>query len=112
MAEKTKADLEFENSELRARVEELEQQAGSPTVAAPRRPELPSFGMSEGTRNDIEQAQNEIARNPRLDVITMNEPFTGRTITVTEDGHDIADDQPAGRVVLGDGVADVSQFEH
>lgn len=111
MAEKTKAELEQENAELRERVAELEQ-AGAPAAAGPRRPQLPSFGMSEGTRNDIEQAQNEIARNPRLDEIVMAEPFTGRAITITEDSHEIADELPVGHVRLGDGVPDVSQFEH
>jgi len=111
MADKTKADLEAELTEAYARIDELER-TGAGTAAAVPRPQLPSFGMSEGTRNDIEQAQNEIARNPRLEEVRMAEPFTGRTITVTEDSHELADEQPVGHVRLGDGVADVSQFEH
>lgn len=95
MAEKTKAELELENTELRARVAELEQaDATGVTVASPRRPQLPSFRMSEGTRNDIEQVQHEIARNPRLDEVQMAEPFTGGVITVTEDGHEMPDERP------------------
>lgn len=107
MAEKTKADLEQENAELRARVAELLEQTHAP--AAPRRPELPSFGMSEGTRNDIEQTQLEVARNPRITKATINEPFTGRPITVTEDTYQIADAPP---LPPSDGVASVAEYEH
>lgn len=107
MTEKTKAQLEQENAELRALLADLE---AAPAAGATTRPapQLPSFGLSEGTRNDIEQAQNEIARNPRLEEVRMAEPFTGRVITVTEDGHEVADEPPVGTVELGhlDPVAD------
>lgn len=74
--------LREENDGLRARVEELE--AGA-APAAPPVPALPSFGMSEGTRQEIIAAQTRLASEPRLSEVVVVEPFTGKPITVTED---------------------------
>jgi hypothetical protein len=86
MAEKTKADLQIELDAALAQLEELEH------GAAPSRPRplMPSFGLSEGTRLDILEVQNEIARNPKLSKVEMTEPFTGRVIVVTADSYDVS----------------------
>lgn len=107
MAEKTKAELEQENADLRAYIADLEAGMPAAVTTAQAAPVLPSFGMSEGTRNDIEQAQHEIARNPKVDEIVFSEPFAGHTVTVTEGGHDISERPQAGETVLGT----IDQFE-
>jgi hypothetical protein len=84
---KTRAQLAEENATLRARVAELE--AETPTPGSARRPMMPSFGLSEGTRLDILEAQNTIRTHPRLTEVRLVEPFTGATIIVTEDGHQV-----------------------
>jgi hypothetical protein len=73
--------LREENDDLRARLDEL-QAAGAPATAPA--PVLPSFGMSEGTRQEIIAAQTRLAAEPRLDEVVVVEPFTGKSITVTE----------------------------
>lgn len=87
MAEKTRAQLAEENEVLRARVAELEdvnQQLNTrPT------PVLPSWGLSEGTRLDILEAQNRIRHEVRLTAVEITEPFTGKLIRVTEDSAEL-----------------------
>lgn len=102
----TNAELAAENAalteELSATREELDairdrnaelETMHSPSVPpAARRPVpvLPSFGISEGVRQDILQQRNELAaRNrgpgPRTENVRVVEPTTGRVIIVTED---------------------------
>lgn len=94
MPEKTRAQLAEENEELRARVAELE--AGASTASRSTRPVLPSFGLSEGTRLDVLEAQNSIRNSPTLNKVELVEPFTGKTLTVTADDVTMteAEDQP------------------
>lgn len=91
MAEKTKAQLEVENAELRRLLAEATPAPGA-GVARPR-PVLPSFGLSEGTRIDILEAQNAILTHPRLNEIILAEPFTGKRIKVTADGAELEGDE-------------------
>lgn len=81
----TKDELEFENAELREENERLrahlaDAQKGQVTRPAPT---APSFGMSEGTRTDLEQVEK------------TTDPFTGKTVT--------REDAPAG-VEFSDGA--------
>lgn len=82
MADKTRADLAAENAELRARIDELEAATPSGRPA----PLLPTYGMSEGTRLDILEAQTSIQQNAKLKAVEITEPFAGRVIRVTADG--------------------------
>jgi hypothetical protein len=83
MADKTRAQLAEENEELRARVAELED-VNTQLTTRPA-PVLPSWGLSEGTRLDILEAQNRIRHEVRLTAVEITEPFTGKLIRVTED---------------------------
>lgn len=74
------ADLKAENEELRRRLAELESGAATPL------PAHPSFEMSEGTRQEIEQARNRIAHEEKLTEVTLVNPFDGTPIVVTADG--------------------------
>jgi hypothetical protein len=86
MAEPTKAELLEENAALRARVGELESGA-APAQARPS-PQPPSFGISEGTRNDIEQAKHRIATDPTVNEVQVADPNVGAVMTVTADSGD------------------------
>jgi hypothetical protein len=89
MSDKTKAQLEAENAELRRLLAEAE--ADRPTGAGVERPRpvMPSFGLSEGTRLDILEAQAAINAHPRLTEIMLAEPFTGKRIKVTANGAEL-----------------------
>lgn len=68
----TKEELERENTGLREENERLREQladarAGKSTARPG--PVAPSFGMSEGTRADLEQVEK------------TTDPFTGKTVT-------------------------------
>lgn len=68
----TKDELERDNADLRAENERLlaqlaDARAGKPTARPA--PVAPSFGMSEGTRADLELVEK------------TTDPFTGRTVT-------------------------------
>jgi hypothetical protein len=88
----TNAELRAENAALR---EELAALKGDPVAA--RKPLPPTtFTRSQGTQNDIEQARRDIEANPRLDEVTLRDPFTGADIVVTADGvREDAPEQPA-----------------
>lgn len=85
MADKTRAQLAEENEELRARLAELEQ------ATERKAPVLPSWGLSEGTRLDILEAQNRIRHEVRLTAVELTEPFTGKRIRVTEGSAELLD---------------------
>lgn len=93
MADKTRAQLAEENEDLRRQLAEL--QSGTGTVTRPA-PVLPSFGLSEGTRLDILEAQNKLAHDPKVTAMELVEPFTGRRIRVTEDDYEVVEpaDEP------------------
>lgn len=94
MADKTRAQLAEENETLRARVAELEDVNAA--LSARPAPVLPSFGLSEGTRLDILEAQNRIRHEVRLTAVEITEPFTGKLIRVTEESAElISDDDEA-----------------
>lgn len=94
MAEKTRAQLAQENEELRALVAELE--AGNPTPNTRPAPILPSWGLSEGTRLDILEAQNRLTHDRKVTEMVIMEPFTGKRIRVTADSYELLDtDEPA-----------------
>lgn len=95
MVDKTRAQLVEENDELRARIEELESGA---TMVRPT-PVLPSWGLSEGTRLDILEAQNRISHDAKLKALEIMEPFTGKVIRVTADGAEL---------ITGDEAEDVT----
>jgi hypothetical protein len=80
MAEKTRAQLTEENDVLRARIAELE---ANPTATSRPAPVLPSFGLSEGTRLDILEAQNKLTHDRKVTAMEITEPFTGKVIRVT-----------------------------
>lgn len=90
MADKTRAQLAEENEELRARVAELESGIGAATRPAP---VLPSYGLSEGTRLDILEAQNKLSHDRKVTEMVIMEPFTGRRIRVTMDSYELLDDE-------------------
>lgn len=77
----TNAELKAENQELRDRVAALE--SGTATRPAPARP---SFGMSEGTRLEIVEAQRRVATTDGLDEVILRDPFDSSDITVTAHG--------------------------
>lgn len=84
---RTRAQLAEENEALRARVEELE--ANGPTPATRPVPVLPSWGLSEGTRLDILEAQNRLSHDHKVKAMEIVEPFTGKTIRVTADSAEL-----------------------
>lgn len=93
MVDKTRAQLAEENDELRARVAELE---ANPTATSRPAPVLPSYGLSEGTRLDILEAQNRLAHDRKITAMEIVEPFTGKTIRVTADDYElISNDETA-----------------
>lgn len=88
----TKADLQAENERLqaendalRAELDQLSKVAADPAAAAAevraRRPEEPSFGMSEGMRAELEQTGSTTS------------PFTGKIYKAGDDGEPV--EQPA-----------------
>jgi len=83
----TNAQLTEENAALRARIAELEAGNGGAT-ARPPVPQAPSFGMSEGTRMDIELAKATINADPAVNQVTITEPGTGKAIVVTAENVD------------------------
>lgn len=89
MVDKTRAQLAEENEALKARVAELE--AGAPVTADTARPApvLPSWGLSEGTRLDILEAQNRLAHDRKITAMEITEPFTGKIIRVTADSAEL-----------------------
>jgi hypothetical protein len=74
--------LRAENAKLRAAAESNE---GRKTMERPT-PVEPSFGMSEGTRQEIEQAKARLDREPDLDQVDVVDPFTGKPQAITRDG--------------------------
>lgn len=67
----TKDELERDNAELRAENERLREQLADAQAGKPTRPvpTAPSFGMSEGTRAELELVEK------------TTDPFTGKTVT-------------------------------
>lgn len=88
MADKTRAQLAQENEELRAQLAELQANPAAPVRPVP---VLPSFGLSEGTRLDILEAQNKLAHDRKVTEMVLVEPFTGRRIRVTMDSYEVVD---------------------
>lgn len=89
MAEKTRAQLAQENEELRAQLAELQ---ANPSAAVRPSPVLPSFGLSEGTRLDILEAQNKLTHDRKVTEMVIMEPFTGRRVRVTMDSYEVLDE--------------------
>lgn len=89
MAEKTRAQLAEENEELRTQLADLQ---ANLTAASRPVPMLPSYGLSEGTRLDILEAQQKIQQNARIKAVELVEPFTGRVIHVTADHYTLPDE--------------------
>lgn len=89
MAEKTRAQLAEENEELRTQLADLQ---ANLTAASRPVPMLPSYGLSEGTRLDILEAQQKIQQNARIKSVELVEPFTGRVIYVTADHYEMQDE--------------------
>lgn len=87
----TRAELEKENADLRARLAKYEgdQATGGPV----------SFGMSEGVRNDIEQAKAVMASNAldRPRDISVHDDGTGVTYRIYRDGDTVSvEEYPEG----------------
>jgi ribosomal protein L29 len=80
----TRAELEKENADLRARLARYE---GKAAAAGP-----VSFGMSEGVRNDIEQAKTVMGSDDldRPKEVVVHDGGTGATYRVYRDGADVA----------------------
>ena len=70
----TKDELQVENDRLRARVAELE--SGTPSRPVPVEP---SFGLCEGTRTDLELAEERV-RGGYVKEAVVSSPFTGQVI--------------------------------
>jgi hypothetical protein len=71
----TKDELELENAALRDEVAHLREQLADALAGKPPTrpvPTAPSFGMSEGTRADLEQVEE------------TTDPFTGKKVTRDE----------------------------
>jgi hypothetical protein len=84
----TRAELEKENADLRARLAKYE---GATTAAGP-----VSFGMSEGVRADIENAKALVGSPGGPDEVTIHDGGTGVTYRVHADG---VDEYPEGDLV-------------
>jgi uncharacterized coiled-coil protein SlyX len=91
----TNAELQAEVDRLNAQLEATQDELAEARAAAPpadsqpaERPRLvlPSFGLSEGTRLDLLEAQVAVQSHPRLTEIVITEPFAGHRIRVTADG--------------------------
>ena len=89
----TKDELEQENAELRARVAELETHQ-SPRPNTRPKPTEPSFGLSEGSRNDLEMAAHRMETENLREEPVVSSPFTGKPLNRSGDGRD---DEPAER---------------
>jgi hypothetical protein len=105
MADKTRAQLAEENAELRRELDDL--RAGGTAATRPA-PVLPSFGLSEGTRLDILEAQNRLTHDRKVTAMELVEPFTGRRIRVTADDYDVIEpaDEPADEPAAPEQPAD------
>jgi hypothetical protein len=92
----TKEDLELENELLREENERLRAELDTASEARYKRdvPTLPSYGMSEGTANDIRAARDRIDADDKLREVTVVEPFAGKSLTVTADDVREADENP------------------
>ena len=86
MADKTRAQLAQENEELRAQLAELQ---ANPTAVTRPVPVMPTFGLSEGTRLDILEAQHKLAHDRKVTAMEITEPFTGKVIRVTAAGAEL-----------------------
>lgn len=78
----TRAELERENAELRARLAELD-------PASTGRPGPVSFGMSEGVRAEIELAKADVAADPRVRERRVKDSGTGVVYVVARSGDDV-----------------------
>lgn len=108
MADKTRAQLAEENEDLKRQLAELQSGTG-PTVRPA--PVLPSFGLSEGTRLDILEAQRKLERDLKVNALELVEPFTGRRIRVTEDDYEVLepDDEPLSEPIVEPAPIDPAQ---
>jgi hypothetical protein len=81
----TNAQLQAEVDRLTAENARLRDAAAQSSSVARPAPTAPSFGMSEGTRQEIEMAKDRIDAEPRLNEVIVTDPFTGKAIRVTPD---------------------------
>lgn len=77
----TNAELQAEVDRLKAENAELRKRAENP-AAARRVPLKPSFGMSEGTRADLEVAAQRV-KSGEVKEVTVTDPFTSEPTKVT-----------------------------
>lgn len=80
----TKDELEAENARLRAELDQVRQGSSEGVPVVRPAPTLPTFGMSEGTRQELEQAHKR-AQDTGKSVIVV-EPFTGAKLQIDPDG--------------------------
>lgn len=98
--------LSEQNIDLLADIERLQTAAESGTTPA-RAPHRVNF-VSEGTRQDIEQAQARIENDAKLTHVDVTDTGTGVVFHVTADGvEEKADAESPGDAVTTDDVADL-----
>ncbi len=79
----TNAELQAEVDRLKAENAELREQVQNDPAAARRVPVKPSFGMSEGTRADLEVAAQRV-KSGEVKEVVVTDPFTSDTTKVTK----------------------------